>query len=31
LTVCVYLFNSGSGANQTKGHYIVRSQSVKVS
>jgi len=30
LTVCVYLFTSGPGANQTKGHYIVKSQRVKV-
>ena len=30
LTVCVYLFTSGPGANQTKGHYIVESQHVKV-
>jgi hypothetical protein len=30
LTVCVYLFTSGPGANQTKGHYIVKRQRVKV-
>jgi hypothetical protein len=30
LTVCVYLFTSGSAASQTKGRYIVKSQRVKV-
>ena len=30
LTVCVYLFTSGPGASQTKGHYIVKSQRVKI-
>jgi hypothetical protein len=30
LTVCVYLFAGGPGANQTKGHYLVKSQHVKV-
>jgi hypothetical protein len=30
VTVCVYLFSSGPGANQTKGHYVVKSQRVKV-
>jgi len=31
LTVCVYLFNSGAHANDTKGHYLVTSRRVKVS
>jgi hypothetical protein len=31
LTVCVYLFASGPNANDTKGHYLVRSAPVKVS
>jgi hypothetical protein len=31
LTVCVYLFTSGPHANDTKGHYIVKSKRVKVS
>jgi hypothetical protein len=31
LTVCVYLFTSGPHANDTKGHYIVKSGRVKVS
>src|SRR5262249_10724834 len=30
LTVCVYLFTSGPGANQSKRHYIVKSRRVKV-
>jgi hypothetical protein len=31
LTVCVYLFTSGPYANDTKGHYLVKSARVKVS
>jgi hypothetical protein len=31
LTVCVYLFASGPHANDTKGHYLVKSARVKVS
>jgi hypothetical protein len=31
LTVCVYLFTSGPHANDTKGHYIVKSEDLKVS
>ena len=31
MTVCVYLFTNGPGANQSKGHYIVKSGRVKVS
>ena len=31
LTLCVYLFTSGPNANDTKGHYIVRSAPLKVS
>ena len=30
LTVCVYLFASGPNANDTKGHYLVKSARVKV-
>ncbi len=31
LTVCVYLYASGPHANDTKGHYLVKSAPVKVS
>ena len=31
LTVCVYLFGSGPHANDTKGHYLVKSARVNVS
>jgi hypothetical protein len=30
LTVCVYLYSSGSAGSQSKGHYIVKSKRVKV-